>query len=203
MSLVFYYSPKSNATPVHWTLEELGVPYEKVRIDLQKREQRQRDFLRLNPNGKVPVLVHKGVAIFESVAIQIYLGETFGVDRGLFPAAGPQRGEALRWLVWCGVTLGEALSRFFRNNSDRFPAEQRNHKAAALAREEVVDLLRILDEGLHNRPYLLGGAFSIVDVHLVSWASYMRMFGIDIDSYTNLNPWLIRCCARPAHERGD
>jgi glutathione S-transferase len=88
MSLVFYYSPFSSAVTVHWALEELKVPYEKVRIDLQKRDQDKPEFLAKNPNGKVPLLVHDGTPIFESVAILIHLGETFGVERRLFPAPG-------------------------------------------------------------------------------------------------------------------
>jgi len=103
MSLTFYYSPQSSATPVHWTLEELGIPYEKVPIDLKTEQNKQPAFLKLNPNGKVPLIVHDGVPIFESAAIQIYLGETFGVDKGLFPAAGPRRGEAMKWIVWCAT----------------------------------------------------------------------------------------------------
>src|SRR5262245_46499620 len=106
MSLVFYYSPMSSASTTHWVLEELGVPYEKVKIDLQAGAQKAPDFLKLNPNGKVPVVVHDGVAIFESAALTIYLGEAFGVDKGLFPAPGPERGAAMKWIVWCNVSLG-------------------------------------------------------------------------------------------------
>ena len=83
MSLTFYYSPHSSASPVHWTLNELGIPYEKVLIDIKAGDNKKPEFLKLNPNGKVPLIVHDGVAIFESAAIQIYLGETFGVEKGL------------------------------------------------------------------------------------------------------------------------
>ena len=72
MSLVFHYAPMSSATPTHWALEELGVPYEKVRLDLRARDQDRPAFRALNPNGKVPLLVHDGVPLFESVAILLH-----------------------------------------------------------------------------------------------------------------------------------
>ena len=103
MSLVFYYAPFSSAATVHSALEELGVPYEKVKIDLKANDQKKPAFLAINPNGKVPAIVHDGVAIFESAAIIIHLGETFGVEKNLFPAPGVKRAEALKWLVWCNV----------------------------------------------------------------------------------------------------
>src|SRR5215813_12354098 len=96
MSLVFYYAPMSSAVTIHWALEELGVPYEKVRLDLQARDQDKPAYKALNPNGKVPLLVHDGTPIFESAAILMHLGEAFGVDKGLFPAAGAKRAEAMK-----------------------------------------------------------------------------------------------------------
>jgi glutathione S-transferase len=80
MGIVFYYTPMSSATRVHWALEELGVPYDKVKIDLAKGEQKKPEFLKLNPNGKVPLLVVDGQPVFESLAMLLYLGDTYGVD---------------------------------------------------------------------------------------------------------------------------
>src|SRR6185295_656649 len=147
MSLTFYYSPQSSASPVHFTLEELGIPYEKVKIDLQTQEHKKPEFLKLNPNGRVPLLVHDGVAIFESAAIQMYLGELFGVDKGLYPKPGPQRGEAMKWIVWTNVTLGEALGRFARNMVWG-PEEERNAKAGEAGRKDVESLLKLVDDAL-------------------------------------------------------
>ncbi len=85
----------------------------------------------------MPVLVHDGTVIFESAAIQAYLGETFGVDKGLYPAPGRKRGEALKWLVWANVSLVEAVVRWQRNTSDRSPAELRHAPAGAAEDSEV------------------------------------------------------------------
>src|SRR5436190_24196089 len=105
MSLVFHYAPFSTAGATHFALEELGVPYDKVKVDIINGEQRTPAFTALNPNQKVPVVVHDGQAIFESAAIAIYLGETFGVERGWFPAPGALRAQALQWIVWNNATL--------------------------------------------------------------------------------------------------
>ena len=133
MSLTFFYAPMSTASTVHWSLEELAIPYEAVRVDLKDPADKKAKLGPVNPNLRVPVLVHDGVAIFESVAIQIYLGETFGVDAGLYPAPGPERGRALKWLVWTNVSLGEAVLRFLRNTSDEYPKEQQNAAAGRAA----------------------------------------------------------------------
>jgi glutathione S-transferase len=201
MSLTFYYAPLSSATTTHWALEELGVPYEKVKIDLSKGEQKKPEYLAMNPNGKVPLLVHDGVPIFESVAILIHLGETFGVDKGLFPAAGPKRGEALKWLVWANVSLGESLSRFQHNTVDRIPREEHNAKAAERAKADVELHLGMLEKALEGRAYILGDAFSIVDAHLAGFVQYLGICGFDNARWPTLDAWAKKCAARPAHAK--
>lgn len=201
MSLVFYYAPMTSPMIIHWALEELGVPYEKVTIDLEAGEQNKPDFLQVNPNAKVPVLVHDGVSIVESAAILIHLGETFGVDKGLFPAPGLARAEALKWIIWCSVALAEANSRFHRNFSERFPAEQRNVKAGELAKQDVHALLDILDRALAGRTYLVGDDFSLADLHLSSWVSYLGRNSMDLAPYAAIAGWNERCSRRPANPR--
>lgn len=201
MSLTFYYSPQSSASPVHWTLEELGIPYEKVVVDIRNGDTKKPEFLKINPNGVVPALVHDGVAIFESAAIQMYLGETFGVQKGLYPAPGPRRAEVMKWIVWTNVSLGEGLSRFGRNAGQWAPEDERNAKAGARAKDDVVRMLGIVNDTLQGRSYLTGDNFTLADLHLASWMEYVKMMGIDISSLSNLSPWIERCAARPAHDR--
>jgi glutathione S-transferase len=199
MSLVFHYAPMSSAVTVHWALEELGVPYEKVKIDIQARDQDKSDFLALNPNGKVPLLVHDGTPIFESVAILIHLGETFGVDKKLFPAPGLRRAEALKWLVWVNVSLGEAVSRHQHNSSPQIPAERHNAKAAEVAKADVEKHLAILDRALAGKPWLVGDTFSLVDLHLAGYVGYLGMCGFDAKRWPNVDAWAKKCAARPGY----
>ena len=197
MSIVFYYAPMSSAVTVHWALEELGVPYEAVRLDLAAQETRRPEFLAINPNGKVPALVHDGTPLFESVAILIHLGESFGVERGLFPGPGLERAKAIQWLVWCNVSLGEALARFQRNVSERIPAEQRNAKAGELGRADVEAHLDILEAALRQSPFLAGGRFSLADLHLAGIVAYLGMLGFDVKRRPAIAAWSTACTSRP------
>lgn len=202
MSLTFYYSPQSSASPVHFTLEELGIPYEKVQIDLKAGDQKKPEYLKINPNGAVPCIVHDGSAIFESAAIQLYLGERFGVEKGIYPAPGPQRGEVMKWVVWTNATLGEAMSRFGRN-FHYAPEDERNAKAGATAKTDVEKCLRIVDEALKGRQWLVGDKMTIADMHVASWLDYLRMMSFDLAAYPNLSDWVGRVTSRPAYKTGD
>src|SRR5262249_29185796 len=146
-----------------------GIPYEKIKIDLGAGEQRKPEYLALNPNGKVPLVIDDGLPIFESLAILIYLGERYGVEKGLFPPVSLARAEALKWMVWSGVTMLDCAGRILRNVSDRFPAEQRNEKAAEAAKKEMGEILGILDHALEGKEYLIDGKFSLVDLAVAAY----------------------------------
>lgn len=199
MSLTFYYAPHSTASISHWVIEELGVPYEKVRLDLRAGDQHKPAFKKLNPNAKVPVLVHDGKTIFESLAITIYLGETFGVAKGLYPELGPKRAEALQWLVWAQVSLGGAQALLQSEIAEYIPVERRNAAAADAARAELAKLCAIFDDALDGKTWVLGDKFSLVDAHVASWFGYIGMTGTDLSRFTKLTAWLARAEGRPAH----
>jgi glutathione S-transferase len=201
MSLTFYYHPYSTAAVTLWELEELGIPHEKVRMELDKRDQDRPDFRALNPNGKIPVIVHDGTPIFESAAIALYLGEQFGVAKKLYPEPGPRRGEAMKWIVWTNVTLAAAFARFQTNTVDRVPAEERNAIVAEKAKAEFGQLLAILDKHLANKQWLLGEQFTLADIHVVCFLGYFRMCGIDLASYANITAWVRRTEGRPTYIR--
>jgi glutathione S-transferase len=200
MSLTFYYSPMSTATLTELALAELGVPCERVKLDIQKGETKKPEFLKLNPNGRVPTIVHDGTAIWESAAIAMYLGEVFGVEKKLYPAPGPKRGEAMKWIVWTNVTLGDAVSRFTRNTMDWTPADQHNAKAAEAARNDIATCLRTLDQALEGREYLVG-EYTLADTHVNSFTDWLRHMKIDFTPYARLNAWSQKCCARPAYAK--
>jgi len=200
MSLTFYYAPMSTASVTSLVLAELDIPHERVRVDITKGGTRTPEFLKLNPNGKVPVIVHDGTVIFESCAITMYLGETFGAAKKIYPEAGPRRGEAMKWIAWSNVTFGEAIGRWARNTKEWVPAEQRNEKAGALARKEIDDSLGIVDGALQGKRFLAGD-YTLADAHLrsfVDWASYLS---IDMSSYQHLQAWAARCAERSGYQR--
>jgi glutathione S-transferase len=201
MSLTFYFAPQSTASTVHWTLEELGVPHEKILVNLRDDADKKKKLPPVNPNVKVPVLVHDGTPIFESAAIQAYLGETFGVAKGFYPPPGPQRGVALKWLVWANVTLAEAVIRWQRNVKEWVPAAERNAAAGEAAKKELGELIGLFEQELGAKSYILGDAISVPDFHLASIFEWIQHSGMDLKTYPKTSAWLKRCMSRPAYER--
>ena len=203
MSITFYYHPMSSAARVQLTLEELGIPHEKVLIDLQAKDQKKPEFLALNPNGKIPTIVIDGQPMFESIAIQIALGERYGVERGLWPALGtPEHLQALTWLCWSQVSLGAPLMTYLHNTMDWVPVEQRNAGAAATALVEVHAMLRILDGRIRERGNIVHAGWTLVDADLSSVLGWgLHMGKIDISEYRHLAAWMNRARERPAQMR--
>lgn len=199
MSFTFYYAPMSTASVTALVVEELDVPHERILVTVGEGT-REPKFLAINPNGKVPVVVHEGATIFESSAITMYLGEVFGVEKNLYPPPGPARGEAMKWIAWANVTLGDAIGRWLRNTSEQVPADLRNAKAGQAARADIDGSLRILDGALADRRYLVG-EFTLADAHLRSFIDWVEFNGIDLSPFTNLRAWADRCAERPAFQR--
>jgi glutathione S-transferase len=200
MPLVFYRAPHSTASLTELVLEELGTPHEVVSLDIQKGDTKKPEFVKLNPNAKVPLIVHDGTVLWESAAITMYLGETFGVEKKLWPTAGPKRGEAMKWVVWGNVTLGEAIGRFARNTTDWFPKEQQNAKAAEVAKKDLDDCLGILNGALGSQSFLLG-EFSLVDAHQSGFVDWLQSMKVDVSPHANIVAWHKRCSSRPAYAR--
>lgn len=195
MSIIFYNSPQSNADRIFTSLKALGIPYEEVRVDLRAGDQRKPEFLRHNPNGKVPTVVIDGTPMFESVAIQIALGERYGVEKGLWPALdSAEHLTAITWLVWTQVNLTAAAFRYIQNTSDYVPKEQHNPQTAAVALQDVKDLLRILDGRLAGREYIASDRATLADLDItgvLGWALFM--IKVDMNEYQNVAAWLTRC----------
>ncbi len=201
MSLTFYYAPMSTASMTDVVIHELGVPCERVKLDLKGGDGKKPEFLKVNPNAKVPAIVHEGTAIFESAAITLYLGEAFGVEKGLFPAPGPKRGEAMKWIVWSNVSLGDAVRRFTWNTMPwTGPADEKNEKAGERAKGDIAAHLKILDDALAGKEYLLG-TYTLVDTHLHAFTDWIRSMHFDFAPYTNVAAWSQRCGARPAYQK--
>jgi glutathione S-transferase len=198
MSITYYYAPQSTAVRTTWAIEELGVPCERVKLDIQKKETKAPKYLALNPNGVVPLLVVDGTPIFESTAILVHLGETYGVDKGLYPPPGVKRAETLKWVVWANVGFYEPVMRWFMNTSSYIPAEQQNAKAAEQGKKDIDAAVGILDAALVGKTWLVGDAFSLADLAASSYFGWLQHMGYDYASFKNVHAWVERCLGRPA-----
>jgi glutathione S-transferase len=154
-----------NVRKVLWALDELGLPYEREDWGLPMRDPKVPEFLALNPNGQVPVLIDRGFSMWESTAILIYLADRDGTG-ALLSNALPARGRALQWLGWQAIELnapwGYAVNALMRRNpafSDQDKIDQSISGWAAR-----MDLLEAALAG--DKPFIAGDAFSIADIAL-------------------------------------
>ncbi|MFO0566357.1 MAG: glutathione S-transferase family protein [Polyangiaceae bacterium] len=200
MTLTLHEAPMSSAVPVRHALLELGVPYERKLLDLAAKDQKKPEFLRLNPNGKVPTLVHDGTPMFEALAILEWLGDRFGVERKLWPAAdSTERLTAMAWSTWGYVSFGPALYRLRLATNPESPAGLRSEAYASHAREELSTLLTVLDSHLAAREFVLASGYSLADIvvgDVVTWGTYV---GMPVDDFPHVRAWLERVHARPSY----
>ena len=201
MKIVFYSAPMSSASPVASALLELGIPHEVVRFDLSKDDHKRPEYLAINPNGKVPALVVDGTPMFEAMAIQIWLGDRFGVEKGLWPAIDdPARMQALAWCTWAYVSYGSTLVRLQFSSSERVDRALHNKPQEEQARHQLDALLGILDDHLEKRGTMLGGAFSLVDLCVASVVGYSLWFGLSLATHPHVKSWLDRFQARDSYQ---
>ena len=200
MSLVLYWHPMSSATPIACALAELGLPHERVKIDITRGEQRRPEYLALNPNGKVPTLTVDGAPMFEALAIQLWLGEQYGVARGLWPAAGtPERLQAMSWCTWAYVTYGSAIVRLQLATMGDEALRSAAHADAA--RDALDGLLALLDARLAKQPWILGADYSMADLLVGSVIGYSVFIGAPVAQHAHVQAWLTKVQARPAIPR--
>ncbi len=196
MSIVLYGHPMSSATPIARALAELGVPHERVRVDIRAGEQRQAQFLALNPNGKVPTLTVNGAPMFEALAIHLWLAHRYGVERGLWPQAGtPEALQALSWCAWAYVSYCAVLPRLAPVEGE---AAQAAHPQADAALQSLHALLAVLDARLAGQPWMLGDGYSLVDLVVASVIGYSLHVGAPVGAYPHVQAWLGQVQARPA-----
>jgi glutathione S-transferase len=200
MSITLYYAPHSSASPVGWALAELGLEHETVELDLKAGDQKKPGVMALNPMGQVPTLVVNGQAMFESSACTIFLGDTYGSEKGLWPAIGsPDHMIALTWIGWAAVTLNTTLRQILWNDPDTAPEGFANEAQQAAARQRLDELMEIFDGHLSDREYITGDTFSLADCYVgcvLAWGT--KAVGFDQDNAPQIAAWLQRCMGREA-----
>jgi len=154
--LIFFHSPNTRSAGVRVLLEELGAPYELRALNMKAGEQRGADYLKTNPMGKVPAVLHGDVLVTEQVALYIYLPDLFP-KAGLAPALDdPQRGPYLRWIAYYGSCLEPAVI-------DRFMKREAT-PASMCPYGDYDTMLNTLVDQLRKGPYMLGERFSAADL---------------------------------------
>jgi glutathione S-transferase len=196
--ITLYGVPRSRAMRPRWMLEELELPYENVKTHFATGETRSPEFLRLNPNGHIPVLRDGDLVIWESMAINLYLARKY--DKGLWPKTVEDEGRAFQWSVWAMTELEEPVLMVLLNRVV-FPEGQRDANKAADAAERFKAPLRVLEGALGGGDHLLGDAFTVADLNVASVLSWAPLAGLDLAAAPQAQSWLGRCTARPAFAR--
>jgi glutathione S-transferase len=177
-----------------WCLRELDAAFEFVPVNLLKGEHKSPEFLRLNPGGKVPVLVDGDTVIPESAAIVLYLADKFR-DKGLLPASLEARAQVYRWTMFAVTELEQPLWRITKHRAI-YPEEKRLPADIALAREEFLAMAALLDAHLKGRRFIVGDSVTVADcvsAYLVDWANEVHL----IDDFAELRAYLEAMYARP------
>lgn len=193
--IVFYHNPRSRAQMAHWMLEEVGASYRTVLLDFEKGEHKTPDFLKINPMGKLPTIVHRGVVVTETAAIVAYLADAHP-EAGLAPPPGSaERGAYYRWLFFGAGCFEPALAdRMFQ----RPPVERKG----ALGYGSYEDVLGALRTALAPGPYLLGEGFTAADLYVGAQLNWAMMFGAPgLKGEPLFENYVARITERPAYRR--
>jgi glutathione S-transferase len=193
-TIVFFHNPMSRGRIVHWMLEEVGAPYEIKLLEFEKAEHKKPDYVALNPMGKIPTIVHRGVVVTEAAAICAYLADAFPAA-GLAPAIDdPKRGTYLRWLFFAAGCGEPALTDKMLGRAA--PAERKG----AIGYGSYEDTMNALEKAIGAGPFILGERFSAADVYVASllgWGIATKA----IEPRPVFVDYVKRASARPAYQR--
>ena len=195
MTIDLYTAATPNGYKVSVLLEELGLKYKVHKIDLSKNVQKEKWFLDLNPNGRIPVLKHFDEVLFESGAILYFLATKYNK---FIPKDDRKRVEVLQWLMFqmsgIGPMQGQA-NVFYRYLDKKIPI------AISRYQNECRRLYEVLDKQLNNQTWICED-YSIADIANWAWVRIYFWSGINIEGLDNLKRWMSDMENRPACQKG-
>lgn len=194
MQMKLYEFGPTRSIRVRWTLQELGADFEPIRVNLLAGENRRPEFLKINPAGKLPVLVDGDLVLTESVAIVLYLAEKYS-HKGLLPAGLNERAQVNRWLLFAATELEQPLWRIFRHTA-LYPEEQRLPGDVILASGEFKEMASVLEQHMQGRQFVAGDSVSVADfvmAYTLDWGNEYKL----LDGCPQLLAYMKRMYARP------
>jgi glutathione S-transferase len=189
-----YEFPPTRSIRVRWTLQELGVDFEAVFVNMLAGEHKTPAYLKVNPAGKVPALVDGDLVLTESVAIVLYLGEKYP-ERGLVPTDLKLRTQIYRWLLFAATELEQPLCRIARH-TNAYPESKRIPGEVPLAREDFQEMARVLEEHISGRQFVVGNSITVADIVLaytLDWANEVQLLG----GFPQMRSYMERMYERP------
>jgi glutathione S-transferase len=194
MSLRIYGVARTRAFRALWIAEELGLAYEHVPVEIGEAGARTPEFLALNPNGRLPLIVDGDFILSESLAITLYLAKKYS-HGALYPAALEAEARVWQWSFWALAEVDRGVN-IWSLHAVRLPPDERD----AALRDEALKLLaapfKVLDAAVAGGAYLLGPDFTVADLNVAAVIS--RAVDMDLAPWPHLQNWLTRCLDRPA-----
>jgi GSH-dependent disulfide-bond oxidoreductase len=196
-----FYWPTPNGWKITIALEEMGLPYNVIPVNIGKGEQFKPDFLAISPNNKMPAIIDRQgpggqpIGVFESGAILMYLARKTGK---FLPADERGRVEVEQWLFWQMGGFGPMLGQ---NHHFSLYAPEKIPYAIDRYRNETHRLYGVLNKRLADREHV-AGAYSVADMAIVGWAKLWERQGMDIAEFPHVKRWLDMLMARPAVQAG-
>jgi glutathione S-transferase len=189
----FYTNPFSRGRIAHWMLEEVGAPYHVELLDFERKEHKTPDYLTLNPMGKVPAIVHRGVVISEAPAICAYLADAFPAAKLAPLPSEPARGTYYRWLFFAAACIEQA-------GTDKQSPRTVEVRPSALGYGTYEDVMNGIENAITPGPYILGDRFSAADVYFGSQIGWGLMIK-SIEPRPAFAEYVARLGKRPAYVR--
>ena len=196
--LQLYGNPRSRATRCLWMLEEMGGPYQLIETSTRTDDLHSAEYLRLNPNARIPTLMDGNFVLWESMAINLYLAQKY---EGPMHCAGPEvLGLAAQWSFWAVLEM-EALLLDLLQHRAVLPEYARD--ASYAERDELLlrKPLGILNDALAGREYLVGNSFTVADLNVAGILVWGKMARLDMSTHPEATRWLDGCLARSAYRR--
>jgi glutathione S-transferase len=193
-SLKIYGIARTRAFRALWMAKECGLDYEHLPVEIGDAGARTPEFLAINPNGRLPVIVDDGFVLFESLAITLYLAKKHSPGK-LYLGTLQGEAKAWQWSLWAVTEVDRGVN-VWSLHAVRLPPAERD----AGKRDEALKVLaapfKVLDAALAKQKYLLGGDFTVADLNVAAVIS--RAVDMDLSALPNLKTWLDRCLDRPA-----
>jgi glutathione S-transferase len=187
-------TPPSRASIARWMLEETGKPYDTKILDRSKEEQRGADYLKINPMGKVPALMHGDVLVTEASAVCLYLADVFPEAKLGKPVGDELRGQFLKWLFFAPSCIEPAVLDV------AFPRKEPAPRGA-VGYGDFQTVMDVVADAVRGRPYIVGDTFTAADVVIGSQLGWGQSFGV-IPKREEFNSYLAGLQARSAYKRG-
>jgi glutathione S-transferase len=196
--LQLYGNARSRAMRCLWMLEEMGEPYQLIETSTRADELQSAEYLRLNPNARIPTLVDGDVVLWESMAINLYLAQKY--EGPMHCVRAKVLGLAAQWSFWAMLELEGLLLELLQHRAV-LPEFARD--ASYAERDELLlrKPLGVLDNSLRGDDHLAGGNFTVADLNVASILAWGKMARLDLSAHPDVARWLDSCLARPAYGR--